>query len=257
MFGDNFFINFIEAAFIASVIFARMGHKKLERFTAIREFTNVMEKDEPSRKGKWHEYFGNDNPIVLELACGKGEYTENRAAAEPDKNWIGIDIKGNRMFIGARNCLQKGLKNAAFLRIPIDHITEYFAEGEVSEIWILFPDPFLRDSKEKNRLTHHRFLAQYQKVLQIGASIHLKTDSKPLFDFTNEVIAFQNCPVHMLNHNIYAEGEAPYPLSIKTHYEGMHLADNRTIQYVAFSLPNSPIIIPPKKVIQKEDGQSE
>jgi tRNA (guanine-N7-)-methyltransferase len=222
-----------------------MGHKKLIRFEAIKNYKNVLEfpKD---MKGNWHAFFGNSNPIYLELACGKGEYTQNRAQQEPDKNFIGIDIKGNRMFIGARNCTDLGLTNAAYLRIPIDSITEYFSPSEIDEIWIIFPDPFLRDSKDKNRLTHAKFLAKYQQIIKPNATINLKTDSKPLFDFTLQVIAENNCETLIENHNIYKNGEAPYPLDIKTHYEKMHLADNRIIQYVRYQLPTQ-TIIPPKR----------
>jgi tRNA (guanine-N7-)-methyltransferase len=223
-----------------------VGHKKLQRFAAIKEFSNVFE-GAKEMKGQWHQHFGNNNPIVLELACGKGEYTENRAEQEKDKNFIGIDIKGNRMFIGARNCLNKGLSNAAYLRIPIDSITDYFTAEEVSEIWIIFPDPFLRDKQAKNRLTHQKFLAKYQHIITKDATINLKTDSKPLFDFTLEVIKEAQCVTEICNHNIYEQGEAPYPLSIKTYYEGLHLEDRRIIQYVRFSLPKTAVVVPKKK----------
>jgi tRNA (guanine-N7-)-methyltransferase len=223
-----------------------MGHKKLIRFAAIKELKNVLEFPE-NMKGNWHTYFGNTNPIYLELACGKGEYTQNRAQQEPNINFIGIDIKGNRMYIGARNCEALGLKNAAYLRIPIDRITDYFDAQEIAQIWIIFPDPFLRDSKDKNRLTHAKFLAKYQQILQSNATVNLKTDSKPLFDFTLETIEQHNCKIEFVNQNIYIDGEAPYPLDIKTHYEKMHLADNRIIQYVKFLLPHNAIIPPPRK----------
>jgi tRNA (guanine-N7-)-methyltransferase len=222
-----------------------VGHKKLQRFAAIKEFSNVFEETK-EMKGQWHKHFGNNNPIVLELACGKGEYTENRAAQEKDKNFIGIDIKGNRMFIGARNCLNRGLTNAAYLRIPIDSIIDYFTPQEISEIWIIFPDPFLRDKQAKNRLTHKKFLAKYQQIIKNDATINLKTDSKPLFDFTLEVIEEAKCSTEICNHNIYENGEAPYPLSIKTHYEGLHLADKRIIQYVRFALPKEAVVVPKK-----------
>jgi tRNA (guanine-N7-)-methyltransferase len=233
-----------------------MGHKKLQRFAAIKEFENVLEFPE-GMAGKWKDFFGNNNPIVLELACGKGEYTQHRAMQEPDKNFIGVDIKGNRMYIGARNCTEAGLKNAAYLRTSIDKITEYFNAEEVSEIWIIFPDPFLRDGKAKNRLTHAKFLQKYQQIIPQGATINLKTDSKPLFDFTLEVIEEQKCNIVELNHNIYEHGEAPFPLSIKTYYEGLHLADNRIIQYVRYTLPEQPIIVPKKKsaLESTEDGE--
>jgi tRNA (guanine-N7-)-methyltransferase len=225
-----------------------VGHKKLERFAAIKEYANVFEQT-PEMKGKWAEHFGNANPIILELACGKGEYTEHMAKRDKTKNYIGIDIKGNRMYIGARNCTNDNVQNACYLRIPIDKITEYFTPEEVSEIWIIFPDPFLRDGKAKNRLTHQKFLAKYQQILKPNALVNLKTDSKPLFDFTLEVIAESNCIIKEVSHNIYANGEAPFPLDIKTHYEKMHLLDNRIIQHVAFTLPEKLIPMPPKKIL--------
>jgi tRNA (guanine-N7-)-methyltransferase len=225
-----------------------VGHKKLIRFAAIKEYKNVFEFT-PEMKGKWHQQFGNNNPIVLELACGKGEYTEHMAKRDLNKNYIGIDIKGNRMYIGARNCTDDNVTNALYLRIAIDQITDYFEQGEVSEIWIIFPDPFLRDGKSKNRLTHQKFLAKYQQILKPNSVVNLKTDSKPLFDFTLEVIEHEKCPIVQLSHNIYADGEAPFPLDIKTHYEKMHLADNRIIQHVAFTLPQKLIPRPPKKIL--------
>jgi tRNA (guanine-N7-)-methyltransferase len=223
-----------------------VGHKKLIRFAAIKEYKNVFEFT-PDMKGKWHQQFGNNNPIVLELACGKGEYTEHMAKRNKSKNYIGIDIKGNRMYIGARNCTNDNVTNALYLRIAIDQITDYFTQDEVNEIWIIFPDPFLRDGKAKNRLTHQKFLGKYQQILKPGSVVNLKTDSKPLFDFTLEVLEHEQCTVTQLSHNIYANGEAPFPLDIKTHYEKMHLADNRIIQHVAFTLPLNAIKMPPKK----------
>jgi tRNA (guanine-N7-)-methyltransferase len=223
-----------------------MGHKKLERFAAIKTYNNVLENPQ-DMKGKWRQWFGNENPIYLELACGKGEYTQNRALKEPNKNFIGIDVKGNRMYIGAKNCIQLELKNAAYLRIHIDKITEYFDKDEVDEIWIIFPDPFLRESKAKNRLTHTKFLEKYQSILKKDASINLKTDSQPLFAFTQEIVAENNCQIKTINHNIYEHGEAAYPLNIKTYYEGLHLADNRTIQYISFGLPQQAIKYVKKK----------
>jgi tRNA (guanine-N7-)-methyltransferase len=140
-------------------------------------------------KDKWQTIFGNYNPIVLELACGKGEYTVNMAKAFPDKNFIGIDIKGNRMYVGAKMALQQEISNVRFLRIRIEQILDYFNQQSIAEIWITFPDPFLRESKAKNRLTHHKFLTMYQSILVENGLIHLKTDSKELFDFNNVVQA--------------------------------------------------------------------
>jgi len=228
-----------------------MGQKKLVRFEAIKSFPNVLQYPE-NAKGRWHEHFQNDNPITLELACGKGEYSVNLGRQYKDRNFIGVDIKGNRIFIGAKTALAEGLQNVAFLRGQIGQLTEYFAPNEATEIWIIFPDPFLRDSKAKNRLTHPRFLKLYQQILPPDAIIHLKTDSKELYDFTLETIHEQGCTIHENIADIYGQGKATGPLAIKTFYEQMHLAEGRTIYYISFSLPHHPIVVPPKK--KKEDA---
>lgn len=220
-----------------------MGQKKLVRFAAIEKMGNVLQHP-AAMPGRWSEVFGNNNPMTLELACGKGEYSVNLGRQHPDRNFLGVDIKGNRIFIGARAALREGLKNVAFMRAQIGQLTHYFAPGEVAEIWIIFPDPFLRKTRTKNRLTHARFLHQYQQVLQPGGLIHLKTDSPELFAFTLEVIAEQGCSIHQQIDDVYAGGMPEGPLSIQTHYEGLHLADGRTIRYVSFSLPQTPIQLP-------------
>ena len=228
-----------------------MKAKKLKRFAEISTFPNVFQFPEQS-KDKWQTIFGNDNPIVLELACGKGEYTVNMAKAFPDKNFIGIDIKGNRMYVGAKMALQQEISNVRFLRIRIEQILDYFNPQSIAEIWITFPDPFLRESKAKNRLTHHKFLKMYQSILVENGLIHLKTDSKELFDFTNEMIAHHQCPLVERIDDVHKNGTPAFPLSILTFYEGMHLADNRTIQYVCFRLPSTKIVVPPKKKRHEE-----
>ncbi|MBP6625421.1 MAG: tRNA (guanosine(46)-N7)-methyltransferase TrmB [Chitinophagaceae bacterium] len=227
-----------------------MKAKKLTRFAAIKEFANVHEFPE-NPKALWPSLFPT-NPLVLELACGKGEYTVNLAKAFPDKNFIGVDIKGNRMFVGAKKALEEKINNVCFLRTRIEQIDNYFDEQSVSEIWITFPDPFLRESRAKNRLTHHKFLAMYQKILVPGGLIHLKTDSKELFEFTHEMIAHHQCEIVENIADVYAKGTPEFPLNIQTFYESMHLLDNRTIQYVSFRLPQSTIIVPPKKKAHEE-----
>lgn len=221
----------------------RMGHKKLIRFRAIETFPNVLQYPD-DMKGKWNELFKNDNSIILELACGKGEYSVGLGRENKDRNYIGIDIKGNRIYNGAKIALQEKLNNVAFLRTQIDHLTKYFGPGEVSEIWIIFPDPFLRSSRAKNRLTHPRFLHLYQQVLKPGANINLKTDSKELYDFTLETITEQGCIIHQNLVDIYGKGLATGPLAIQTFYEKMHLAEGRTIYFLSFSLPEQPIRLP-------------
>jgi len=212
-----------------------MKAKKLKRFAEISTFPNVFQFPEQS-KDKWQTIFGNDNPIVLELACGKGEYTVNMAKAFPDKNFIGIDIKGNRMYVGAKMALQQEISNVRFLRIRIEQILDYFNPQSIAEIWITFPDPFLRESKAKNRLTHHKFLKMYQSILVENGLIHLKTDSKELFDFTNEMIEHHQCPLVERIDDVHKNGTPTFPLSILTFYEGMHLADNRTIRQLQITI---------------------
>src|SRR5437868_13383147 len=141
-----------------------MAQKKLIRFEELKTFGNVLEFTK-GMPGKWRDYFQNDNPLVLELACGKGEYAVGLGQLHGDKNFIGVDMKGNRIWVGAKKALQSGLKNVAFLRIQIDQITEYFSKDEVSEIWVTFPDPQLRQSKAKKRLTHPKFLRLYRQFL--------------------------------------------------------------------------------------------
>lgn len=230
-----------------------MGQKKLVRFEAIKSFPNVLQYPE-NMKGNWHKHFGNKNPITLELACGKGEYSVNFGRQVKDRNFIGLDIKGNRIYIGAKTAVAEGLNNVAFLRTQIGQITNYFEKGEADEIWIIFPDPFLRKSKAKNRLTHPRFLALYQQILPAGAKINLKTDSKELYDFTLETINEQGCIVHENIADIYGQGKAVGALAIKTFYEQMHLAEGRTIYFLSFTLPDTPIVIPAK---QTEDETTE
>lgn len=223
-----------------------MGQKKLVRFEAIKSFSNVLQHPE-NMQGRWNEYFKNYNPITLELACGKGEYSVNLGRQHKDRNFIGVDIKGNRIYIGAKKALAEGLENVAFMRAQIQQITHYFSKDEVAEIWIIFPDPFLRESKAKNRLTHARFLKEYQQILGKDGIIHLKTDSKELYEFTLESVNEQQCTIHENIIDIYGKGKAVGALAIQTFYEKMHLAEGRTIYYLSFSLPDKPIHIPEKK----------
>jgi len=217
-----------------------MGHKKLIRFQAIDTYGNVLQYPE-NMKGAWYTFFKNDNPVTLELACGKGEYSVGLGRQNKDRNYIGVDIKGNRIYTGAKAALTEGLHNVGFLRIHIGQITDYFAPGEVEEIWIIFPDPFLK--KAKKRLTHPRFLHLYQQLLKPGGRINLKTDSKELYDFTLETIAEQGCITHENIADVYGQGKATGPLAIQTFYETRHLAEGRTIYFVSFSLPAEPIIL--------------
>lgn len=213
-----------------------MGQKKLVRFAELETFPNVLQYP-PHIKGNWSTHFTNDQPITLELACGKGEYTTGLAQLYPDRNFIGVDQKGNRIWVGAKKALAHSLPNVAFLRIQIDRITEFFARGEVSEIWITFPDPQLRISKTKKRLTHPKFLRLYKQVLQPGGLIHLKTDSPHLFRFTKEVIRQYGLILHAETDDLYRLPSIPPELAIKTHYEGLDIAKSNRVHYLSFSLP--------------------
>ena len=215
-----------------------MAQKKLKRFNEIKSFPNVMEYP-AGMQGKWNSHFKNNHPIVLELACGKGEYTVGLATLFPKKNFIGIDIKGNRIWAGAKKALDEKIVNAAFLRTQIDKISDYFAEGEIDSIWITFPDPQLRTSKASKRLTHPKFLRKYLAILRPGRKIHLKTDSPQLYNFTKLVAHMYDLHIHENIDNVYAQTEVPDELKIQTHYEGLDISGSNTIFYLSFSLPNS------------------
>ncbi len=217
-----------------------MGQKKLQRFAEIETFPNVLIYPE-GMPGQWKSFFKNDQPLTLELACGKGDYTLALARRFPERNFLGVDLKGNRIWRGAKTAIEEPLPNVAFLRTQIDKLDRYFAPGEIAEIWITFPDPFLRKSKSKKRLTHPKFLQLYQPLLAPGAAINLKTDSPELYEFTREVTVASNCKVLEDIPDVYALTEVPPLLQIKTFYEGMHLEDGRTIRFIKFTLPEAPI----------------
>ena len=217
-----------------------MGHKKLIRFAEIETFPNVLIYPE-NMPGQWPAFFKNNNPLTLELACGKGDYTVGLARKYPERNFLGVDLKGNRIWRGAKTALDEHIDNAAFLRTQIDKLDKYFAEGEIAEIWITFPDPFLRNSKAKKRLTHPKFLQLYQPLLAANGTINLKTDSAELYEFTKEVIEASGCTLIENIPDVYALTEIPPLLQIKTYYEGMHLEDGRTIRFLKFALPAKPL----------------
>lgn len=213
-----------------------MAQKKLLRFAQIKTFANVLEYPQ-GMQSKWNEFFKNTNPIILELACGRGEYTVGLAALFPQQNFIGVDIKGNRMYIGAKKALDNNLTNAAFLRTQVEKITDYFETGEVAEIWITFPDPQLRTSKAKKRLTHPRFLRLYKEILKPGGPVHLKTDSPQLYTFTKKVIELYQLNIVEDSDNVYAKTDVSNALNIKTHYENLDIAQSKKIHYLKFTLP--------------------
>lgn len=214
-----------------------MGKDKLRRFAEITAFHNVIElEDGKILKGSWSEnQFKNNNPIILELGCGKGEYTVNLAKLFPGINFIGIDYKGNRIWRGAKTALEENINNVAFLRIQIENLLDYFSKNEISEIWITFPDPQPQVSREKKRLTSPRFLSMYQIILQKEGLVHLKTDSDLMYRYTLQKIEEHKLALHINTDNLYVSEFADKVLSIKTYYEKKYLADNKNINYVKFS----------------------
>jgi len=226
-----------------------MAQKKLIRFEELKTFPNVLEYPE-NMQGKWHAFFNNHNPIILELACGKGEYAVGLGRLYHGKNFIGIDIKGNRIWKGAKTALTEGLKNVAFLRTQIDQLTDFFAANEVSEIWITFPDPQLRLSKIKKRLTHPKFLRLYKNILQQDGLIHLKTDSPDLYNFTKTVIELYHLKLIANKDDLYKEEDISEALKIKTHYESLDIAQSNKVHYLAFELNDD---LPKEKDEQLKD----
>lgn len=218
-----------------------MGKDKLRRFDEVDKFENVFEftdfSEKPKPKGRWHkDIFKNDNPIILELACGKGEYTLNLARQFPVKNFIGIDIKGARIWRGAKTALQEQLDNVRFIRMYIDHLDEYFEKDEIDEIWITFPDPYPRKSKRSKRLTSPKFQNIYNSLLKKDGVIHLKTDSDFLYNYTLKTISEERCRLYENIDDVYKEKPNDPLLTIKTFYEQMHLKKGKTIHYLSFRL---------------------
>ncbi|HMR18081.1 MAG TPA: tRNA (guanosine(46)-N7)-methyltransferase TrmB [Sphingobacterium sp.] len=215
-----------------------MGKDKLRKFAEVATFKNVVQLDAgKAYKGQWSaKFFGNDNPLILELACGKGEYTVNLAKMFPEYNFLGIDYKGNRIWRGAKTALEEGIDNVGFLRIQIETILEYFAEHEVTEIWITFPDPQPQDSREKKRLTNPTFLEKYRSILQKNGIMHLKTDNDGFFAYTMEQITAQNLPVWKHTTDLYKSDLVDPILSIKTYYERKYLSVDKNINYVQWKL---------------------
>lgn len=185
-------------------------------------------------KGRWHEVFGNDHPIVLELGCGKGEYAVGLAESCPDKNFIGIDIKGARMWTGAKAAEEKQLKNVVFLRTHIEFLTHFFAPAEVSEIWLTFPDPQMK--KVRKRLTSTRFMKDYAQITHPQACVHLKTDSLFLFLYTEAMTAENGLPMAYRTEDLYRDGLQGVP-NLQTFYEKQWLQRGLSIKYLRFSIP--------------------
>ena len=218
--------------------------KKLRRFRENEVFKNVIQ---PSRqevlegsfefKGRWSEAFFNENPIVLELGCGKGEYTVGLARQNPAKNYIGIDIKGARLWRGAKTAIEENLENVIFLRTQIELLELLFNENEVSEIWLTFPDPQIKYKRTKHRLTNPEFLNKYKTVLADEGEIHLKTDSEYLHGYTLGLLQGSGHEILYANHNVYKnEGSPEDVLNIQTHYEKQFLEMGKPITYIRFRL---------------------
>ncbi len=222
-----------------------MGSKnKLKRFKENENFGNVFQ---PNReevvadafpyKGRWSDFFKNNNPIVLELGCGKGEYSVGLAERYPNKNFIGIDIKGARFWRGAKTAVESGMHNVAFVRTQIELIDHLFAAGEVSEIWITFPDPQIKYKRTKHRMTNSVFLQLYKKILQPTGVVHLKTDSEFMHGYTLGLLHGEGHDVEYANHNIYKnEGSPAEVTEIQTFYEKQYLEINKAITYIRFKI---------------------
>ena len=209
---------------------------KLEKFAEIASNPIIQEKN-PVLRGRWNaDFFKNRNPIVIELACGKGDYTLGMARLFPEKNFIGVDIKGNRLWSAARIAALENLENVGFIRDQIDHIHEYFEKDEVAEIWITFADPFSREGDAKKRLTDKKFLKLYKLILQKDGTINVKIDSDILYNYTKEVLAEFPSKILKDYSDVYAMNKNEELYGIQTYYEKMHLKDNRTIKYLQFRL---------------------
>lgn len=213
-----------------------MGKDKLKRFAELETFSNVFQLTDVN-KGKWNStFFMNDSPLVLELGCGRGEYTVNMAKAFPEKNFIGVDIKGARIWRGAKTGIEENIKNMAFLRVEIELINNYFDASEVDEIWITFPDPQPQISREKKRLTHDRFLDNYKQILKSNGIVHLKTDNDGLYEYTLERLAARGNKVIKHTNDLYKEEWLDEVLSIQTTYETKYRAVGKNINYIQFQL---------------------
>ncbi|MDO6736589.1 tRNA (guanosine(46)-N7)-methyltransferase TrmB [Wenyingzhuangia sp. 2_MG-2023] len=221
-----------------------MGSKnKLKRFNENETFDNVIQ---PTREevvsgfvhqGKWSEYFGNNHPIVLELGCGKGEYTVALARRNPKVNYIGIDIKGARFWRGAKTAIEDNLPNVAFIRTQIELVDFIFAENEISEIWITFPDPQIKYKRTKHRMTGDAFLRRYHKILNEQGIMHLKTDSEFMHGYTIGILHGQGQEVLYANHDVYRQEGAPEEVTqVQTYYESQYLEKGKAITYLKFKL---------------------
>ena len=239
-----------------------MGKNKLQKFADMASYPHVFEypfsvaENVPfEMKGKWNkEFFKNDNPIIIELGCGRGEYTVGLGRMFPDKNFIGVDIKGSRMWSGATDSLNEGLANVAFLRTNIEIIDRFFGEGEVSEIWLTFSDPQMK--KATKRLTSTYFMNRYRKFLKPDGVIHVKTDSNFMFTYTKYMIEENKLPALFVTEDLYHSGLVDDILGIQTYYEQQWLDRGLNIKYVKFALPQEGELVEPDKVIELDSYRS-
>ncbi|WP_297273298.1 tRNA (guanosine(46)-N7)-methyltransferase TrmB [uncultured Bacteroides sp.] len=239
-----------------------MGKGKLAKFADMREYPHVFEypysvvDNVPfPMKGHWGEtFFKNDRPIVLELGCGRGEYTVGLGRLFPEKNFIGVDIKGARMWTGATESLQAGMTNVAFLRTQIEIIDRFFAEGEISEIWLTFSDPQMK--KATKRLTSTYFMERYRRFLTDRGLVHLKTDSNFMFTYTKYMIEHNHLPVEVMTEDLYHSGMADEILSIRTYYEQQWLDRGLDIKYIRFRLPHEGMLAEPDVEIELDNYRS-
>lgn len=223
-----------------------MAKRKLKKFAEVNTFNNCFflsyenSKNEGlPLKGKWHkEYFKNNNPIVLELGCGKGEYTVGLAQRYPDKNFVGVDIKGNRIWTGAKTAVENKMNNVAFIRTRIDYIDSCFANDEVDEIWITFPDPQPQKTRTRNRLTNMMFINRYKNIIKKDGRIHLKTDNEPFYDYTKEVVTENKLRLIDATNNLYEDTTSRDEslTTIKTYYEKKFSDLGFKICYLQFML---------------------
>ncbi len=239
-----------------------MGKNKLQKFDDMSNYPHVFQYPFSTLqeigfglKGKWNaEFFKNDNPIVLELGCGKGEYTVGLGKLYPGKNFIGIDIKGARMWTGATQSLQEEMQNVAFLRTHIELINHFFAPGEVSEIWLTFPDPQMK--KVNKRMTSTRFMKLYREILKDTGLIHLKTDSNFMYTYTCEMVKANDFPVAETTDDLYHSSVDDPILSIQTHYEQQWLERGLAIKYIRFNLVPKDEYIEPDVEIEPDSYRS-
>ena len=239
-----------------------MSKGKLQKFADMARYPHVFEypysvaDNVPfSMRSRWREeFFHNANPVVLELGCGRGEYTVGLAEMFPEKNFIGVDIKGARMWTGATDSLQRGMKNVAFLRTNIEIIDRFFAPGEVQEVWLTFSDPQMK--KATKRLTSTYFLERYRRFLTDGGLVHVKTDSNFLYTYTRLLLEANHLPVEVMTDDLYHSGQADEILSIRTYYEQQWLARGINIKYIRFRLPQEGTLVEPDVEIPLDDYRS-